>query len=91
MEKARKADFFKNIFEAPVLNGVPERPCPPDRPAAYAGPTIQTAVTWTTLNTGADYTGAGFASRSAGMGVYFHQNPEDNAQGAFLQASLDSS
>jgi len=37
-ETARKADFFKSMFE-PVI-AIPERPCPPTRPAAFVGPNV---------------------------------------------------
>lgn len=37
-EKARLADFFKAGFDAPIK--VPSRPCPPSRPAAYSGPSL---------------------------------------------------
>jgi hypothetical protein len=42
-EKARAADFFKSIFEAPVK--IPSRPCGPSQPAAWVGPTIDWTVT----------------------------------------------
>ena len=34
-EAARKADFFKAMFDPAVT--IPERPCQPDRPAAFSG------------------------------------------------------
>lgn len=84
VEKARKNDFFSNLFEAPVAD-VPVRPCPPTRPAAYAGPTLRTDKTWDQLIHATN----GLADRNAGAGMYFHHNPWDNAQGSFLQASTD--
>jgi hypothetical protein len=43
VEKARQADIIKLAFE--VYAVVPERPCPPDQPAAYSGPRIDWWVT----------------------------------------------
>jgi hypothetical protein len=42
-EKARQADIIKLAFEAYAV--VPERPCPPEQPAAYTGPKIDWWVT----------------------------------------------
>lgn len=40
-EAARLKDFFKAGFEPAIK--IPTRPCPPSRPAAYAGPQLRLA------------------------------------------------
>jgi hypothetical protein len=42
-EKKRLADFFAAAFTP--ATSIPQRPCPPTRPAAYSGPYIDKAIT----------------------------------------------
>ena len=54
----RLADPFapsRDIPLEPVANGLPPRPCIPNRPYAYTGPDIQWSNTWTAIKASATY------------------------------------
>jgi hypothetical protein len=81
-EIARKADFFKSMFEAPTA--IPARPCKPDQPAAYSGPNLQFIDTWSAITGDA-------AKRAAGKARTDQTALIDSIKTCFMIASTDTS
>lgn len=66
-ELLRKADLFKAVFDPVTV--VPQRPCPPDQPAAWSGVDFKWAMTGTG-NTFAEWT----ADNKAALYATFSMN-----------------
>jgi len=80
LQEQKNTDKISGLLMGPVT--IPARPCKPDRPALYSGPTLEHTTKWAAFTT---------SDRASGKAALKLNSAADVVQNAFMEMSGDTS